>query len=105
MFDDVKKLIEDAKALRIGDALRTQAKIANKLADLYDAFVDPKAPKFAVSDADLDANIQSLESCYVQLATKGDTADPKDMSPEMVLFIVKSVIEVLKMIREWRKNR
>jgi hypothetical protein len=104
MFDDVKKLIEEARNLQIGDALITGGNLSIKLGEFYNAIL--RGEKFAMDDGELNKSIGDLEACCddIEKSPKG-AVDPKQMDPATILFIVKSVLEVLKAIREWRKKR
>jgi hypothetical protein len=97
---DVTKLIDDAKSLRVSAVLRDAAAIQVKVADTIDLFLDPTAPKQA---CDCSKAIADLESCKVELSTRGATETPdKNMDPATIILIINAVIGFLKTIHDWR---
>lgn len=104
MFEDVSKLIDDVKNVRVAEALRDAARIQLKVADFIDAFTGGE--KMAFSDADLDKAISECEGCAKERsAALPADVDPKKIDPATLALILSSIIELLKFLREWRKKR
>jgi hypothetical protein len=104
MFDDVKKLIENARNLQIGDALIDLGNLSTKLGNTYNAIV--RGEKFAIDDGEENKAIADLEACCDDLekSPKG-AVDPKEMDPATIIMFVKLGMELLKAFRDWRKKR
>lgn len=104
MFNDLKLLAEHIRNAQIGEAMRDASRILNTAADLYDSFLKGIPLPVGDADGDLDLAVAELESCCGTLAGMPVGADPKTLDPATILLIVKSVIELIKWLRERRQN-
>jgi hypothetical protein len=103
MFDDVKKLIEDFKAGKYTDVVRDAAHIQIKLADFVDDLLG--GAKFAFEREAGDAAIAELQECINKCSEKGAPVDEKNMDPATIALIIGGVVELLKLLQQWRKKR
>lgn len=107
---DIYTLVDDAKNYRVSKVLRDAAAIQIKVADTLDLFLDPTAPKGALSEGereDIHKQIGVLRAAKADFHAleleheKG--ADPdKKITPTEIVLIINTIVAILQKIHDWR---